>query len=425
MLMDRKALVGRGVCNPNATPPRQFSGQKSQACVSEAEETQQPIEGLAGSTSLFISHLPVEFGRTNNRFGTWLDRSLPCPASHAEFGPTINRFGAVEIIGQSPQTQAMLDFIYKASTNDFPVLLEGESGTGKELMAQAIHLASARDSGPFVAVNCGAMNPNLIESELFGHEKGAFTGAVSRKPGRFERADRGTLFLDEVGELPLQDQVKLLRALQERRIERVGGAEEIDVDVRIIAATNRVLLDEVEDRNFRQDLYYRLAVMTFIIPPLRDRVVDILPLARHFLTLHSKRMKLPVPSLASEAEVRLLRYHWPGNVRELENVIERTLALNGAKEIEAESLVLQTRRTRLKIQPAAGIEHPESPDHGEPLIPITVRFDDLSLPEKCELINRALQRCYGNRERAAALLGLSSRHQLYRLMIRLGIKPQD
>src|SRR5262249_44495329 len=162
-----------------------------------------------------------------------------------------NRFGAVEIVGQSSQTRSMLDFIYKAATNDFSVLLEGESGTGKELMAQAIHLASARASGPFVPVSCGAMNPNLIESELFGHEKGAFTGAVSRKLGRFERANKGTLFLDEVGELPLQDQVKLLRALQERRIERVGGTEEIEVDVRTIAATNRVLLDEVEDGNFR------------------------------------------------------------------------------------------------------------------------------------------------------------------------------
>jgi two-component system NtrC family response regulator len=336
-----------------------------------------------------------------------------------------NRFGAVEIIGQSPQTQAMLHFIYKAAANDFLVLLEGESGTGKELTARAIHRASARASGPFVAVNCGAINTNLIESELFGHEKGAFTGAVSRKLGRFERANKGTLFLDEVGELPLQDQVKLLRALQERRIERVGGAEEIEVDIRIIAATNRVLLDEMEAGNFRQDLYYRLAVMTFILPPLRDRTEDIPPLARHFLALHCKRMKLPVPHLTPEAETALMRHHWPGNVRELENVIERTLALNGAEEVKAESIIFQTRRTTSKVQPATGTTHPAPPDHGEPLIPPGVRFDDLSLPEKREVVKRSLQRCYGNRERAAALLGLSSRHRLYRLMSKLGITPTD
>lgn len=342
-----------------------------------------------------------------------------------EFAPTINRFGVVEIVGQSPQTQAMLDFIYKAAANDFPVLLEGESGTGKELMARAIHLASARASGPFVAVNCGAMNPNLIESELFGHEKGAFTGAISRKPGRFERANKGTSFLDEIGELPLQDQVKLLRALQERRIERVGGTEEIEVDARIIASTNRILLDEVEARNFRDDLYYRLAVMTFVMPPLRDRTEDIPPLARHFLDRHCGRMKLPIPRLTPEAEATLLRHHWPGNVRELENVIERTLALNGGEEIKAESLVFQTRWTKSKVQPAANMEYPASPDHDEPLIPAGVRFDDLSASEKRGLIKQALQRCYGNREKAAALLGLFSRYRLYRMMIKLGIAPLD
>jgi DNA-binding NtrC family response regulator len=319
----------------------------------------------------------------------------------------------------------MLDFIHRAAVNDFPVLLEGESGTGKELMARAIYLASARAPRPFVAVNCGAMNPNLIESELFGHEKGAFTGAVSRKLGRFERANKGTLFLDEIGELPLQDQVKLLRALQERRIERVGGTKEIEVDLRIVAATNRVLLDEVETGNFRQDLYYRLAVMTFIMPPLRDRMEDLPQLARHFLDLHCERMKLPVPRLTPEAEAALLRHHWPGNVRELENVIERTLALNGVEEIKAESLVFQTSRTKSKIWPVTSTDHPESPDPSSSLIPPGVRFDDLSLAEKRGLIKLALQRCYGNRKKAAALLGLSSRHRLYRRMITLGMTPPD
>ena len=218
---------------------------------------------------MFISACAQE-SRPNSRKSLKIHQLAGFPVSLVGYTPqscisTINRFGSVEIIGQSPQTRAMLDFINKASAYDFPVLLEGESGTGKELMAQAIHLVSARASGPFVPVNCGALPSNLIESELFGHEKGAFTGAVSRKIGRFERANRGTLFLDEIGELPSQDQVKLLRALQERRIERVGGTGEIDLDVRIIAATNRVLLDEVEAGNFREDLYYRVAALTFTV----------------------------------------------------------------------------------------------------------------------------------------------------------------
>jgi DNA-binding NtrC family response regulator len=398
--MGRKNLGSLSVCNPSAIP-QQFSRRQSQSCISETQETQQSPEEPVGSTDFSASRRP------------------------AATRPANNRPGAVEIIGQSPQTQAMLDFIHRAAVNDFPVLLEGESGTGKELMARAIHLTSARAPGPFVAVNCGAMNPNLIESELFGHEKGAFTGAVSRKLGRFERANKGALFLDEIGELPLQDQVKLLRALQERRIERVGGTKEIEVDLRIVAATNRVLLDEVETGNFRQDLYYRLAVMTFIMPPLRDRVEDLPQLARHFLDLHCERMKLPVPRLTPEAEAALLRHHWPGNVRELENVIERTLALNGVEEIKAESLVFQTSRTKSKIWPVTSTERPESPDQGSSLIPPDIRLDDLALSEKRELVKRTLQQCYGNRRKAAALLGLASRHQLYRLMIKLGMTSPD
>ncbi len=314
----------------------------------------------------------------------------------------------------------MLDFIYKTAKNDFPVLLEGESGTGKELMAKAIHLASARASGPFVAVNSGAINPNLIESELFGHEKGAFTGAIARVPGCFEQANSGTLFLDEVGELPLQDQVKLLRALQEHRIKRVGGTEEIKVDVRSIAATNRDLLGEVEDGNFRQDLYYRLAVMRFILPPLRDRADDILPLARHFLNLHCERLERPVPNLSPEAQVALLQHHWPGNVRELENVVERALAYGQGREIRAESLIFDTR---WKTRPVIGRAYPDSGGVNEVLIPAGVKFDDLGAHEKRELIKRALRQSYGNRDKAAKLLGFS-RHVLYRLIKKLGISDE-
>ncbi len=330
------------------------------------------------------------------------------------------RIGPVKIIGQSPQTQAILDFIYMAATHNFPVLLEGETGVGKELMAQAIHLASARASGPFIAINCGAINPNLIESELFGHEKGAFTGAISRKPGRFERANGGTLFLDEIGELPLQDQVKLLRALQEHSIERVGGTEEIKVDVRVIAATNRDLFGAVGSNHFRQDLYYRLAVMIFTVPPLRDRANDILPLARHFLALHCKHLGRLTSSLTPEAEVALRQYHWPGNIRELENVIERALALNQGEKIKVESLNFQAGS---KTQSTSGGTHPQSREADEELIPANVKLNDQAPREKREAIRQALRRAYGNRQKAAVTLGLS-RYQLHRLMKKLGISDE-
>jgi transcriptional regulator with PAS, ATPase and Fis domain len=270
-------------------------------------------------------------------------------------------------------------------------------------MARAIHFASTRAAKPFVAVNCGAINHELIESELFGHEKGAFTGAVARKPGRFERANGGTLFLDEIGELPLHDQVKLLRALQEHRIERVGGTKEISVDVRIVSATNRILRDEVESKNFREDLFFRVAVIIFTVSPLRERLGDILPLARHFLALHSERLSRSAPSLTAEAEAALLRYHWPGNVRELENVIERALAFGESEKIEVESLNFHERNESLPLA--------------------NVKLDELSLPEKREAIKRALQQNYGNRTKTAESLGLS-RHQLRRLIENLGISDE-
>jgi len=374
--------------------PPTISSHKSQNRKSDAGGTKKSGEELTESANSSKAHLPAKFGSTSHRIGS------------------------VEIIGQSTPILTMLDFIHKAAANDFPVLLEGESGTGKELAAKAIHFASKRASGPLVAVNCGAINPNLIESELFGHEKGAFTGAFTRKPGRFERANKGTLFLDELGELLLHDQVKLLRALQERRIERVGGTEEIMIDVRIIAATNRDLLSEVGCGNFRQDLYYRLAVMRFVLSPLRDRVEDILLLARRFLTLHCECLRRPVPNLTPEAEAMLLQYHWPGNVRELENVIERALAHDQRQVIGVESLVFDVR---WKIKPVTGKGYPNSEDLNKVFVPVDVKFDDLGAHEKRELIEWALRESHGNRKDAAKLLGLSSRYRLHRLMKKFGI----
>ncbi len=238
------------------------------------------------------------------------------------------RFG--NIIGKSKPMQETFETIRKIAPSSATVLVEGENGTGKELVAKAIHFNSPRRDKPFVAVNCSALSENLLESELFGHEKGAFTGAVSMKKGRFELADSGTLFLDEIGELPPNLQVKLLRVLQERTFERVGGVKPITVDIRVIAATNKQLKAEVERGNFREDLFYRLNVLYILLPPLRERLEDIRPLVEHFIKKYAAERKPDVPAikgLDQEAERLLYEYSWPGNVRELENVIERALIL--------------------------------------------------------------------------------------------------
>jgi transcriptional regulator with PAS, ATPase and Fis domain len=209
------------------------------------------------------------------------------------------------------------------------VLLLGETGVGKDVIANAIHYSSSRSDGPFVSVNCGAIPETLIDSELFGHEKGAFTGALAQKRGRFERADNGTIFLDEIGELPLQAQVRLLKVLQSREIERVGGVKTIPLNIRIIAATNRNLEDMIKSHQFREDLWFRLNVFPIWIPPLRERRADIPALLQHFINLKSKELKLPqIPTISPGETDLLMDYHWPGNVRELQNVVERELILN-------------------------------------------------------------------------------------------------
>jgi transcriptional regulator with GAF, ATPase, and Fis domain len=234
---------------------------------------------------------------------------------------------------------------------DSPVLLLGETGTGKDVIANSIHYSSARSTGPFVSVNCGAIPDTLIDSELFGHEKGAFTGALSQKRGRFERANKGTIFLDEIGELPLQAQVRLLKVLQNREIERVGGVKTILLDIRIIAATNRNLEDMVKNHLFREDLWFRLNVFPIWIPPLRDRQMDIPALIQHFISLKARELKLPtIPTLSPGAIDPLMTYHWPGNVRELENVIERALILNPAGPLTFEYLNLGQPEKSLELR---------------------------------------------------------------------------
>ena len=254
------------------------------------------------------------------------------------------RRGAPRIIGEDGKLRHVLQQLHRAAATDTTVLLEGESGTGKELFARALHALSPRADGPFVAINCAAIPDNLLETELFGHEKGAFTGAATRKPGRFELAHRGTLFLDEIGELPLALQAKILRALEEKRFERVGGTQSLHVDVRVVAATNRNLKQRVAERQFREDLYFRLSVFPIQIPPLRERSNDVVILARSFVDRFCRDLNKPPLTLSPAALDELQAYPWPGNVRELQNCIERAVILCEGDAIHPRHLNLSFRQ---------------------------------------------------------------------------------
>jgi two-component system, NtrC family, response regulator AtoC len=297
------------------------------------------------------------------------------------------RFSVGNIVAGHASMVRVFELAQRVAATNATVLIAGESGTGKEILARVIHDNSARAERVFVAVNCAALSPTLIESELFGHEKGAFTGAAAQHAGRFERAHGGTLFLDEIGELDSNLQTKLLRVLQERTFERVGGTRQIAVDVRLIAATNRDLKASVKDGRFRQDLFYRISAFPIELPPLRERGSDISKLARHFLERSARELGKPAPALSSEAEALLLGYGWPGNVRELENMMERAAIL-----CEDE-----VRREHLSISE----ETPSRP----------VRFRDIER----KAIEMALADQAGNRTKAARQLGISLRTLQYRL----------
>ncbi|TVQ78145.1 MAG: sigma-54-dependent Fis family transcriptional regulator [Bradymonadales bacterium] len=313
------------------------------------------------------------------------------------------------LLGESEPMHRLYDLIRKTSATKTNVLIYGESGTGKELVAKAIHFNSDRKDRAFVTVNCGAIPENLIESELFGHVKGAFTGAVSNKQGLFEAAHKGTIFLDEIGELPLQMQVKLLRAIQERAFLRVGGTETAHVDVRLIAATNRDLSDEVKKGAFREDLFYRLNVIQLKLPPLRHRKADIPLLANHFLDKYSKETGKKVQKLSPKALEKLMEYDFYGNVRELENIIERSVALETSEEIQVQSLpgnVLHPQPQREELSFDSARDQIETG---------SVALDSLMDSFERDLLLRALERTRGSRTRAAKLLGISTRSIRYRL----------
>ncbi len=261
------------------------------------------------------------------------------------------------IIGKSPAMQSVFKLIRQVAETDASVLIQGETGTGKELVAKAIHYNSLRKDKAFISVNCAALSENLLESELFGHEKGAFTGAIKQKQGRFELADGGTLFLDEVGDIPLTTQVKLLRAIQEREFERVGGSCTVQTDIRIISASNKDLKSAIQEKVFREDLYYRLNVMPILLTPLRHRQEDIALLAESFAQKYAVRNKKPVAGIAPAAMEILLRFEWPGNVRELENTMERAVILCNGTVIEVDHLMSLNQNKELELLRNAVQQH--------------------------------------------------------------------
>jgi Nif-specific regulatory protein len=334
------------------------------------------------------------------------------------------------VTGRTPAMQEALRILKTAAATPSTVLLLGESGSGKEVCARQVHQWSPRHRAPFVAINCVALTPTLLESELFGHEKGAFTGATGRKKGKFELADGGTLFLDEIGELPAELQSKLLRVLQEREFERVGGSETVRVDVRLLAATNRDLRAEVGTGRFREDLYYRLNVVQVYLPPLRARPDDIGMLAEHFLARACGEMKRSPLRLSAEALDALRRHPWPGNVRELSNLMERCAVLAPGPEVAAADLALDPRapsgpgkRFDAPTGPGprgrhgAGVRLPEDAPDLDPQLPLTDALEVF----KRRRVQAAMDACGGNQARAAVLLGMAPPN-LNRLLKTLGMR---
>ncbi|NIR51843.1 sigma-54-dependent Fis family transcriptional regulator [candidate division KSB1 bacterium] len=309
------------------------------------------------------------------------------------------RFNYGEIVGDSPNMQEVYRTIEKVAKGDSSVIIYGESGTGKELVARAIHKASPRKDKPFVRVNCGALAEGVLESELFGHEKGAFTGALRRKKGRFELAQHGSIFLDEIGDIPLATQMKLLRVLQEKEFERVGGEETLSIDVRIIAATNKNLKAEIADGRFREDLYYRLHIIPIYLPPLREREADIPLLTEHFINKIRSELNMPNLAIDPTAIHRLKEYDWPGNIREFENILERAAVLCDASRIRATDI-------------------PFHVDTGTPANDIPSTSLDLNESlEKVEkqLIEKAMDRAGGVKTEAAKLLNIKASALYYKL----------
>ena len=362
---------------------------------------------------LLTAHGSIESAKEALRRGAfdYLEKPYDKSALLETINRALDRLEAIdsEIVSASPKMETVKKMVLKVARSNSTVLVRGESGTGKELIARAVHNQSPRATEMFQAVNCAAINENLLESELFGHEKGSFTGAHAEKKGLFEIADRGTLFLDEIAELDVGIQAKLLRALQERKIRRVGGTHEINVDVRVIAATNRDLRAMVSDGRFRDDLYYRINVLSIDVPPLRERREDIPVLIDYFLKKHTKNTSRLVTGLTSETRKLMNDYSWPGNVRQLESAIERAILLSEGDQITPDDLPTEVRQ---EVGPAA---------EGAFKLPAEgINFEEVER----NLITQAMEQTDYNITRAAKLLGLTFRTLQYRLE-KFGIKKPD
>jgi len=362
---------------------------------------------------LLTAHGSIESAKEALRRGAfdYLEKPYDKKALLETIDRALDRLDAIdtEIISASPKMEAVKKMILKVARSNSTVLIRGESGTGKELIARAVHNQSPRATEMFQAVNCAAINENLLESELFGHEKGSFTGAHAEKKGLFEIADRGTLFLDEIAELDVGIQAKLLRALQERKIRRVGGTHEINTDVRVIAATNRDLRAMVADGRFRDDLYYRINVLSIDVPPLRERREDIPVLIEYFLKKHTRNTSRLITGLTPETKKLMSDYSWPGNVRQLESAIERAILLAESDQITVEDLPSEVRQ-----------DIGTSPDGAFKLPSEGINFEEVER----NLITQAMEKTDYNITKAAKLLGLTFRTLQYRLE-KFGIKRPD
>lgn len=321
------------------------------------------------------------------------------------------------VISRDPAMQATLRLAEQIAPSDASVLITGESGTGKEVISRYIHRKSRRSSAPYVSVNCAAIPDNLLESELFGHEKGAFTGAVARRIGKFEEANGGTLLLDEISEMDVRLQAKLLRALQERVIDRVGGTSPVKVDIRVLATSNRDMMSEVKAGRFREDLYFRLNVVTLSLPPLRDRPQDIPALSQHFATKYSEANGLPTRSIGADAMAMLQSHHWRGNVRELENTLHRAVLLSRGTEIGTDAILLTDAEPRLTAAPAVGSVAARATTAASPApsngngngTPTQALVGKTVAEVERDLIIDTLRHTLGNRTHAANILGISIR----------------
>jgi two-component system, NtrC family, response regulator len=367
--------------------------------ITGQEEKQHAIQAIGqGAYDFFQKPIKIEELKIILRRAAYVYR---LEEDHRNLQERLSCKGFNDILGTCGKIQEVFATIEKVADSDYPVLILGESGTGKELVANAIHERSFQKKGPFVPINCGAIPDNLLESELFGHEKGAFTGAHAQRKGRVEMAESGTLFLDEIGELPLPLQTKLLRFLQEHKVERVGGRKEILIDTRVIAATNKDLVQEVHEKRFREDLYYRLGVITISLPPLRDREGDITLLATSFLNKYAAENKKKIFGFTKSALYAIESYPWPGNIRELENRMKRAVIMAPGSRLTKQDLGL------------------EASDKDRVLTLKEAR----DILEK-EMIVKSLARNGNNLTRVAAELGIS-RPTLYEFMEKLGIKRDE